>query len=172
MDSSNIHLINHNLVLASAEEVTQLEQQLGAKMPDGYQEFVTTLGLGILKDAVRIYMPNRISRELNEFQQRWDEYWFCDKGRDILSKEKAMESIIIADTIIGDELVFHPLQPNKLYILPHNSDQIFEPGSNLDEAIEWILHSGVLFSDGDDEEEDEDFVRPDGMYFEPFPSEQ
>ncbi|MBV9866772.1 MAG: SMI1/KNR4 family protein [Abitibacteriaceae bacterium] len=169
MDYSSVHLLNESLVLVSPEEVAQLEQQLGTKMPAGYQDFVTTLGLGILNDTVRVYTPNRISRELKDFQQRWDEYWFWDEGRDVLSKEKALESIIIADTGNGDELVFHPSQPDKLYVLPRDSGQIFEPGSTLDEAVEWILHSGVLLGDAD--EEDEDFLRPEGLYFEPFPPE-
>jgi hypothetical protein len=152
--------------------VAQLEQQLGTKMPMGYQAFVTTLGLGVLNDTVRVYTPKRISRELKDFQQRWDEYWFWDEGSDILRKEKALESIIIADTGNGDELIFHPSQPDKLYVLPRDSGQIFEPGSRLDEAIEWILHSGVLLSGFEaEEDEDGDFVRPEGLYFEPFPPE-
>jgi hypothetical protein len=173
MDYSSVHLMNEKLVLVPPAEVAQLEQQLGTKMPMGYQDFVATLGVGILNDTVRVYTPRRIARELKDFQQRWDEYWFWDEGRDILSKEKALESIIIADTGNGDELIFHPSQPNKLYLLPRDSGQIFEPGSGLDEAIEWILHSGVLFGDVEEEdEEDEDFVRPEGLYFEPFPPEQ
>ena len=173
MDYSSVHLMNENVVLVSPEEVAQLELQLGTKMPAGYQEFVTTLGLGILNDTVRVYTPGRIARELEGFRRRWDEYWFWDEGRDVLGKEKALESVIIADTGNGDELTFHPSQPDKLYVLPRDSGQIFEPGNSLGEAVEWILHSGVLFGDVDEEEEeDEDFVRPEGLYFEPFPPEQ
>lgn len=174
MDYGSVHLMNDDSMLVSPQAVARLERQLGTTMPTGYKEFVETLGLGVLNDTVRIYMPERIFAEFRDFQRRWNEYWFWDEGRDVLSKAKALECIIVADTGNGDELVFHPSQPDKLYVLPHGSEQIFEPGGTLDEAIEWILHSGVLFGDAEQEEEDEDedFVRPAGLYFEPFPPEQ
>ena len=174
MDYGSVHLMNDDLVPVSLEAVARLERRLGTTMPTGYREFVTTLGWGVLSNTVRVYTPERIFLELKDFQRRWNEYWFWDEGRDVLSKEKALECIIVADTGNGDELVFHPSQSDKLYMLPHGSGRIFEPGGTLDKAIEWILHSGFLFGDADEEDDDEDdeFVRPEGLYFEPFPPEQ
>ena len=169
MDYSDVQLINQNLTLVTAAEVVGLERQLGTKMPPGYQEFVTTLGLGVLNDTVRVYTPARILRELQNFRQRLNEYWLWEAARQVLSKEKAVESIIVADTGNGDEIIFHPSQPDKLFILLHDSSQIVEPGSDLDAAIEWILRSSDLFDDDDDD----NFVpRPEGLYFEPFPPEE
>lgn len=116
MDYGSVHLMNDDSVLVSPEAVARLERRLGTAMPTGYKEFVATLGLGVLNDAVRVYTPERIFTEFKDFQQRWSEYWFWDEGRDVLSKEKALECIIVADTGNGDELVFHPSQPDKLYM--------------------------------------------------------
>ncbi len=74
MDYSSVHLLNANLVLVSPEEVAQLEQRFGTKMPAGYQNFVTTFGLGVLNETVRVYTPKRISHEIEVFRQRWNEY--------------------------------------------------------------------------------------------------
>ena len=48
MDYGNVYLINQNPALVPAAEVARLERRIGARMPTGYEKFVTTLGLGIL----------------------------------------------------------------------------------------------------------------------------
>lgn len=133
-------------------------------MPLGYQEFMTTLGLGILNDTIRVYSPNRIGREYKTTQERWREFYFWGEGSDVLTKERVLESIIVADTGNGDEVIFHPSIPKKLYLLPANDHKILEIGSSLSEAIDWMLHWEKLFGE---DEEDED-PRPAGVYFEPF----
>ncbi|WP_051039174.1 SMI1/KNR4 family protein [Nostoc sp. PCC 7524] len=170
MDYNNIQLMNEDLVRVTADEVTQLEQVLNTRMPRGYKEYVTTLGIGILNDTVRVYSPMRIQQEYRDFQNRWSESYFWDKGTDLLTKDRVLESIIIADTGNGDELIFHPSAPDRLYVLPIDYEEIFLTGGSLDEAIEWILEGGVLDSNEDDEDEEE-IERPEGWYFEPFPSD-
>jgi hypothetical protein len=97
------------LVRADLSEVRNLEAQLWISFPDGYTEYVTMLGEGVLGGTfVRIYPPWRIARELEAWRSRIRKYWFWDAGREVLPKERAVECVIIGDTWDGDELVFHP----------------------------------------------------------------
>jgi hypothetical protein len=144
------------LVLATSAEVDALASGLWITFPGGYREYVTRLGEGVLGSFVRIYPPWRIERELTEWRRRISKYWFWDKGRALLPKERALECVLIGDTVNGDELVFHPTRANKLFILPRDSDQIFEAGDDLLSAVEWICTSGELV-EGIDERSFEPF---------------
>jgi hypothetical protein len=139
-----------SLVLATDSDVNSVESKLWVTLPDGYREFMTTIGEGILGQFVRIYAPWRIERELAGWRQRIDSYWFWEDGSDVLPKGRALECVIIGDTIDGDELVFHSNRPKRLFILPRNHTKIFEAGSDIVSAINWIFGSGELVEPFDD----------------------
>jgi hypothetical protein len=133
------------LVLATAADVDALASRLWIAFPSGYREYVTRLGEGVLGGSfVRIYPPWRIERELPEWRRRINKYWFWDDGRELLPKERALECVIIGDTVNGDELVFHPSRSNRLFVLPRDSEQVFEAGGDLLAAIDWMCSSGEL----------------------------
>ena len=46
------------------------------------------------------------------------------------------------------EGAFHPIEPDRLYVLSHDATVIHAVGMNLDEAIAWMLTPGNL-CDGD-----------------------
>src|SRR5947209_9621257 len=145
MDLKTIRVVGGPLVLASAAEVADAESQLWITFPQGYRAYVTTLGEGVLGGSfVRVYPPWRILRELAEWRDRIRKYWFWDKGRKLLPKERALEAVIVGDTVNGDELVFHPGRPDRLFVLPRDSETIYEAGSDLLPAVEWICASGKL----------------------------
>lgn len=159
MKIEDVQVVNGQLVLATSEEVDAFASLFWINLPDGYREYITRLGQGVLGSSfVRVYPPWQIEKELVEWRRRINKYWFWDAGCDLLPKDRALECVIIGDTTNGDELIFHPSRPNRLFILPVESDQIFEAGSNLLDAIEWIFSSGEL-------------VEPyEGREFEPFDS--
>ncbi len=136
------------LVLSPNSEVDHVEEQLGIRFPDGYREYVTRFGEGMLGGSyVRIYPPRRIlsgDNNVFEWRKRIDEYWFWDAGRDVLSKAKALESVIIGDTLEGDEMVVHPADAQRIYVLPRHSEIIHVAGFGLAAAIEWLCSSGTL----------------------------
>src|SRR5215470_20424765 len=100
------------LVLSPPSEVDEAEAQLGIRFPFGYHEYVTQFGEGVLGGSyVRIYPPRRIlsgANNLAEWRRRIGQYWFWDGASDVLTKEQAMEAVIIGDTLDGDELIVHP----------------------------------------------------------------
>lgn len=153
-------------------EVDGLEKRLETGFPKGYREFVTRFGKGVLGDTyliltgealdaelddedkevgcdIRVYLPEQILDAvdgLDGWRERIEEYWFWDAGADVLSKERALECIIIGDTTVGDELAFHPSNPDRIYILPRDEDGIFAVDGGLTGAIEWLFGSGELYA--------------------------
>ena len=134
-------------------DVDAAERELGVRVPAGYREFITRFGEGLLAGYVRVYPPYQIlegDNNVTEWRKRIDEYWFWDEGKEILTKQKALECVIIADTMDGDELVAHPSEPNRLYVLPRYEETIYLAGEGLLPAIEWLLTSGILTDPIDD----------------------
>jgi hypothetical protein len=145
MNLDDIRILSMPLFNTTDEEVEAMEAQVGSRFPKGYRTYMTTLGEGILGGSyIRIYPPWRILKELQAWRQRIDEYWFWDEGRDVLTRQQALESIIIGDTLDGDEIIFHPRQPDRLLILPRYSGKIYAAGEGLLEAIAWLCSSGIL----------------------------
>jgi hypothetical protein len=141
----HVQVVGKPLVSATAADVDALASRLWITFPSGYREYITRLGEGLLGGSfVRIYPPWRIEKELAQWRRRINRYWFWDKGQKLLPKERALECVIIGDTVNGDELVFHPTRPNRLLILPRDSEHVFDAGGDLLAAIEWICSSGKL----------------------------
>jgi hypothetical protein len=141
----DVRVVGKPLVLATAAEVDALASRLWITFPSGYREYVTRLGEGVLGGSfVRVYPPWRVENEVQGWRRRVNKYWFWDQGRDRLPKERALECVIIGDTVNGDELVFHPCRPNRLFVLPRDSEQVFDAGGDLLAAVEWMCTSGEL----------------------------
>lgn len=143
LDLTQVTVRGGPLTLATDAEIDAVEAQLGVSFPRGYREYLTTLGEGAL-GTVRVYPPARVARDLDKWRDRIDRYWFWEKGELTLSKPRALESIVIADTGGGDEVVFHPEEPDRLLVLPIDSENIFVAGADLLEAVEWICSSGKV----------------------------
>ncbi|CAM6127422.1 unnamed protein product [Calypogeia fissa] len=138
-------LEKENLVLATAAEVEALESKLWIKFPSGYREYMERLGEGCLGGTfVRIYPPWRIEQDLHSWRQRISRYWCWDQSAELLPKERALECVVLGDTGGGDELIFHPCRPDRLFALPHGQEVALEAGGDLLEAIEWMCSSGEL----------------------------
>jgi hypothetical protein len=145
MDLQSVRVIREPLNRATHAEVDAAEERLWTRFPAGYREYVTTLGEGTLGGAfVRIHPPWRIERELREWRARIAKYWFWDQSPKLLSKERAAEMVLLGDTVNGDELVFHPGRPDRLFVLPRDSQHIYECGKDLLSAVEWMCSSGKL----------------------------
>lgn len=145
MNIHDVHLPEKPLVLATPADVDALESHLWITFPVGYREYVTKLGEGVMGGTlVRIYPPWRIEKELADWRRRINKYWFWDNGREHLPKDRALECVIVGDTVNGDELVFHPTRPSHLFVLPRESEKIFLAGNDLLAAVEWMCGSGEL----------------------------
>lgn len=145
MRLEDIEVAGERRFLSKPAEVAALEKEYWVTMPEGYREYVTRLGEGVLGGTfVRIYPPARISREMEEWRARVKQYWLWDEGVKVMPKERGIECVIVGDTVGGDELIVHPGRPGKMYVLPRNSYKVFEIEGDLWAAVEWMCTSGKL----------------------------
>jgi hypothetical protein len=158
LDLVSVDVRGRPLVLASHAEVDDLEARLKVRMPEGYREYVTTLGEGSLNTLVRVLPPWRVLSDLEEHRGLMAGFWFWDSGNVAFGQEEAMASIAVADTLDGDVIVFHPSDPGHLIVLPRGGERLYARGPDLLETINWICSGRVLRSLGP------------SRYFEPFDS--
>ena len=74
-----------------------------------------------------------------EWRRRTNKYWFWDDGHEVLTKEQALQSVIIGDTLDGDELVVHPNDPERVYVLSRESGDIHVALSKLEKRFLRLL---------------------------------
>ncbi len=160
MKIDDVRVAGEPLVLATQADIDGLESRLWFTFPEGYRDYLTRLGEGVLGSFVRIYPPWRVENELAAWRRRIAKYWFWDEGRDVLPKERAMECVIVGDTVNGDEIAFHPSRRDHLFVLPRDDEQIFDSGADLLATVAWVCGSGRLVE-----------PRPE-LDFEPFDSRQ
>lgn len=141
-----ITVVSEPRFVSSSLEVDAAETALGSRFPQGYREYVTEYGEGVLGGVyIRIYPPHRIlGGDMSQWRSRIAEYWFWDDSPEILTQARALECTIIGDTLDGDEIVFHRRDPDCIFVLPRNFSQVFTAGRGLPEAIEWLCSAGVL----------------------------
>ena len=145
LDLARVTIRGGPLALTTDAEIDMVEAQLGLTFPRGYRAYLTTLGEGVLGGhLVRVYPPQRVADDLEKWRDRIDRYWFWDAGSPVLSKPSALESVVIADTLNGDEVIFHPDEPDRLLVLPADTEKIFVAGADLLEAVEWLCSSGKV----------------------------
>lgn len=152
------------LTLATPDEVDAVEAKLNVSFPAGYKEYVTTLGFGEYCNYIRIEMPSKILSGHEEHKKFLDEYWFWELGEEILPKEKAVESVKIADTVDGDVIIFHPSNSKELYVLPHSDDTLYKIGNNLYEAIDWLCVERNFDTGGVGETHEQRYFVPDNPF--------
>ena len=144
MQLTEVRIVNAASRHPTAAEVLAVEHKFGLSLPGGYSEFMTTLGAGILSQFIRVYPPAKVESEIEEWRERIAKYWFWGEGSDLLTQEQALEALVFADTVAGDEFVVHPGGAGRILVLPRHSDQIYIAGGDLWAMVEWTLSTGVL----------------------------
>lgn len=136
------------LNLPHPNSIAECEETLSVKFEQGYIDYITKYGEGILGGTyIRIYLPNKIAEGQEEWLNRITEYYFWDEGKDILTKEQVKQAICIGDTFDGDEIIYFQ---NSYYILPRHEETIFKAGTTLAETIEWLCTANILTEAFDD----------------------
>jgi hypothetical protein len=169
MDLDNIFIFGGALNLSTNDDVDAVEAALGTRFPDGYREFITTLGSGQFERFTEIRPPGEILREYSSLQRIWREYpdfWDRDPA---LTPEQLGNAIPLAHTMDGDEIVFVPSVPG-MYMLPRHDDTIYILGPDFYSVLDWLHEPNQLIADDIVYilTQDGSFVRLDKPIFEPF----
>jgi len=141
---ANLYLVTDKLQTISPHEIDALERTLGLSLPEGYYEYMTTLGVGTYCDLLRVYEPRRVLEESEKMRNLWRDYCFWEAGREILSKEQILEAIIFADTEVGDNVVLSTDMPDRLFVLPRDDDTVYWVPENFRNPLLWRSQDGIV----------------------------
>jgi hypothetical protein len=111
------------LSTVSLDELEAVESRLGFTFPQDYRAFISTLGTGETEFHVRALPPK--DHYLFEPRIRLAGCWFWDQSPDILTQSQALECVPFFDSSDGDDILFHPSNRNRWFILPHSEEEIF-----------------------------------------------
>jgi hypothetical protein len=144
---NSVHRISRHIQPIVRAEVKQIEAHLGIQLPLGYTEFITQFGIGLYCGFFRIYSPEQIKQQYFDQRKLWDRqyfidnlgirHWFFEGSEDILSETELQESFVIGDSMDGDNLVFYPPHPDKIYILPRHLTAITWVKADLSDLHWW-----------------------------------
>jgi hypothetical protein len=98
MAFEDVYLVSDKLTLTPAAELEELQGWLGAPLPRGYREYMTTLGVGTYCDLVQVLTPTQVRDardERREFvREYYQEFWGESEGS--LTLEEAVAGVFFA----------------------------------------------------------------------------
>ena len=101
-------------------ELESAERALGCRFPSEYRDFVLRFGTGeFIQLGLRALSPSRIVQTTPEDRARLSEYWFWEDSPKVWTQKQAIESVACFDGNSGDDIRFHPAEPQTMYLLPH-----------------------------------------------------
>lgn len=124
--------------------ITTLREQFGCSLPE-YENYVMQYGPSELANMVRVYSPDRILDDTQEFREGWDGYFHWGNEDSALTEDDLQECFPIADTWNGDVFVFKKGKKIGIYCLPRDEDTIFFVGDDLQDIVNFAMLSGKLF---------------------------
>lgn len=144
MSFQDVYRVSDSFETVSEDDVRAAERELGLTFPAGYLEYVTMLGKGTYCNYVQVYMPGEILACYQQKQEEWGANFGWPAGEKVLNRRQVVESIILADTVDGDDLIFHPKIRDRLFVLSRTDAMIYDVGADLEEALSWLYEAGVL----------------------------
>ncbi len=173
MAFEDVYRVGDKLDVVAGAEVDAVATRLGTRFPDGYREFVTTLGVGDYTNYVRVYLPSQVVEEMelpDEVQPLWRTHpaETIERGGDVLPLDRLRTAIVLSSTVDGDSVVFLPDNPDAIYMIDVNSDSIDHIGSNLYQSLDWLTHHSQQNEILRVRDVSGAFVERDVRYFEPY----
>lgn len=142
-DWHDYYLVHDELDRWTDSEVDAVEAALGLQLPPGYRELVTTLGSGVINDFVRVGSREQNAEHQALFQDMIRTTWSYEESDDEYTQDRALESAMIAASLDGDMVAFHPVS-RRLYVLPRHYERIYSVGTHMRDVVAWLLESGTL----------------------------
>lgn len=173
MNYSDVFLVGDKLLLATEREIDTASAALHTRFPPGYREYMLALGSGNLNRSVRVLPPNEIAARTAEFQESLhflyddDGFDLIEKGLDLLSPDRLLSSVYLVDAGSGSQFIYHPDNPDAIFLLPHGHMSIDFIGVNLEDALDSFILGGAHTNRTEMLDRSGNFVELSRMYFEP-----
>ena len=144
----SVNVKNPPLKTVLESEILEVEAQLDLVFPADYKSFVTTFGAGELSVIfLRAFAPRQIMTVYRDkTQERLAEFWFWEESPEILTKQKAIECLPFFDSACGDDILFHPSDPNTWFILPYEEEKVVTV-YNFKELVDYYVERKRLAND-------------------------
>lgn len=123
----DIFVVSKRLALATNEQVDRLERGICVSLPRGYREYVCQLGEGEFSDNLRVYSPDIVLGQLEEFRSVQAEGFqssFLNWREQPIGQSDVDHCVELASTANGDSIIICPDYPGKMFVLPRHSDQV------------------------------------------------
>ena len=124
--------------------ISHLLEMLGESLPQ-YKSFVLKYGASEIAYIIRLYAPNDILDQYEDFRERWEGHFHWGDSKSALTEDELLECFPIADTHNGDEFIFKTGNKSGIYCLPQDDDRIYYVGKDLQDVINFTMLSGNLF---------------------------
>ncbi len=132
-----VYCVSDKKVTVLPDQIIDLVKSLEIPLPPGYLEYMTTLGKGSYCDKIIVYEPELISKEYQEARKTWDDNYFWEAGKEVLTKEQVLNSILFAISEDGDDIIFQPDIPDKLFVLPRQDNTIYWIEGGFYNPLNW-----------------------------------
>jgi hypothetical protein len=142
MKFDDIYPVSHKRTDVTKDEIVALEQQLKVNLPQDFWGFMQRFGPGEFCGSLAFFGPRQFLEHQELCKNIWNEYFFWDAAT--LSKEEVLQSISVATSIDGDEIVYKSAKKTGYYVLLRHADEIQKIGNTISEALNWFSSSGVI----------------------------
>jgi hypothetical protein len=143
-DWRDFYMVQDDLERWTGADADAAEATLGVQLPDGYGELMTTLGKGVISGVLRVFSPAELENQQRFFRELIQQYWFFEEPDEALTRDYALESIMVAESLDGDQVIFHP-GTRRLHVLPRDDEHTYAMGSDMWDVVAWYQDSGVLW---------------------------
>jgi|SRR5215211_832480 len=140
----DVLLIDDNLDLVAEEVLDNVEHTMGCRLPTDYRAVMTTFGVGTYCDFVCFTHPDEIPARTKQSREIWakNSDFFWPQSNFVLSIDLAMQSLVLATTADGDEIIFCPPAQGRLFVLPRHEEIICTMPLGLGDPLVWEAASG------------------------------
>jgi hypothetical protein len=140
----DVYLVSNKLQRIPQAQIAELQRSLGIMLPKGYAEFMATLGIGDYCGLLMVYKPEQVLQENRNAPWYSRLYFHWEDEHDVLPKGEVLNCLIFASTNVGDNLIFHPDIPDRLFVLPRNDDTIYWVPDSFFNPLEWYSKDGLV----------------------------
>jgi hypothetical protein len=134
----------HHLAIPRVE-VERAEAYFKTALPSGYVDAVTSYGEGMYCDLFRIFSPDRLPEENKISRDMWSAFWPFENSDELITQAEAADSIPVAGTIDGDNVIFYPPRPDRVYILPRHERIIYTASADFSDLWDWDSEDEARF---------------------------